>query len=220
MPYNIPANLTGLSEEELQISRHRYGFNRTDNVKKNVWYRMLLDILKEPMLLLLIAVAIIYVLVGNYSEALFMLGAIVAVSGISFYQDNRSKKALEALEKLNEPLSAVIRNGQVKHIPTNELAVGDLCFIEEGKMINADGEIVHSNDFTVNESALTGESYSVHKSLDTEDRQVYSGTLVVSGLAVFRVERSVPRQSWEKSANPFMILRKYHPPCRFKSQNL
>jgi len=57
---------------------------------------MLLAILKEPMLLLLIAVAIIYVIVGNYSEAAFMLGAIIAVSGISFYQDNRSKKALEA----------------------------------------------------------------------------------------------------------------------------
>lgn len=189
MPYNIPTNLTGLSEEELQISRHRYGYNRTENIQKNAWYRLLIDILKEPMLILLIAVAIIYVLVGNYSEAIFMLGAIVAVSGISFYQDNRSKKALEALEKLNEPLSNVIRNGQVMHIPTYEIAVGDLCIIEEGKMINADGEIVHSNDFTVNESALTGESYSVHKSADTEDRKVYSGTLVVSGLAVFKVEK-------------------------------
>lgn len=150
---------------------------------------MLLDILKEPMLLLLIAVAVIYVIVGNYSEALFMLGAIIAVSGISFYQDNRSKKALEALERLNEPLSTVIRNGKVLQIPTREIAVGDLCIIEEGKMINADGQIVHSNDFSVNEASLTGESYSVFKSADAEDRNVYSGTLVVSGLAVIRVEQ-------------------------------
>jgi Ca2+-transporting ATPase len=82
-------------------------------VPKNSWFELLFDILKEPMLLLLIAVTIIYVIVGNYSEALFMLGAIIAVSGISFYQDNRSKKALEALEKLNEPLSTVIRNSKV-----------------------------------------------------------------------------------------------------------
>src|SRR5690554_4931463 len=184
MPYNIPTNLTGLSEEELQISRHRYGYNRTENIQKNAWYRLLIDILKEPMLILLIAVAIIYVLVGNYSEAIFMLGAIVAVSGISFYQDNRSKKALEALEKLNEPLSTVIRDSKVIQIPTNEIAVGDLCITEEGKMINADGEIVHSSDFSVNEASLTGESYSVFKSPDTADRKVYSGTLVVSGLAV------------------------------------
>jgi Ca2+-transporting ATPase len=138
---------------------------------------------------LLIAVAIIYVIVGNYSEAIFMLGAIIAVSGISFYQDNRSKKALEALEKLNEPLSTVIRNSKVIRIPTHEIAVGDLCITEEGKMINADGEIVHSNDFSVNEASLTGESFSVFKSQETEDRKVYSGSLTVSGLAVFKVEK-------------------------------
>src|SRR5690554_5545910 len=187
--YNIPKHLTGLSEEELKISQSKFGYNHSDSIKKNTWYNMLLAILKEPMLLLLIAVAVIYVIVGNYSEAAFMLGAIIAVSGISFYQDNRSKKALEALEKLNEPLSTVIRMAKVAQIPTHEIAVGDLCIIEEGKMINADGRIVHSNDFSVNESALTGESYSVFKSAETEDRKVYSGTLVVSGLAVMEVEK-------------------------------
>src|SRR5690554_3603462 len=179
-PYNIPKHLTGLSEEELKISRSQFGYNQADNIKKNIWYTMLLDILKEPMLLLLISVAIIYVIVGNYSEAIFMSFAIIAVSSISFYQDNRSKKALEALEQLNEPLSTVIRDSLVIKTPTNELAVGDLCIIEEGKMINADGEIVYSNDFSVNESSLTGESYSVFKSSETEDKNVYSGTMVVS----------------------------------------
>jgi Ca2+-transporting ATPase len=186
---NIPSHLTGLTDEELKISRSTYGYNQAGTVKKVTWYGMLLDILKEPMLLLLIAVAAIYVVVGNYSEAVFMLGAIVIVSGISFYQDNRSKKALETLEKLNEPLSRVIRNREMIEIPTREIAVGDLCIIEEGKMINADGEIVHSNDFSVNESSLTGESFSVFKSQETEDKKVYSGTLVVSGLAVFEVQQ-------------------------------
>lgn len=189
MPYNIPKYLTGLSEEELTISRHRFGYNQADSIKRSTGYKMLLDILKEPMLLLLIAVATLYVILGNYSEAVFMLGAIIAVSGISFYQDTRSKKALEALEKLNEPLSTVIRNSIVIQVPTREIAIGDLCIVEEGKMINADGKILYSNDFSVNESSLTGESSSVFKSQETEDRQVYSGTLVVSGLAVFKVEK-------------------------------
>jgi Ca2+-transporting ATPase len=188
MPYNIPEYLKGLSEENLNNSRSKFGYNQTSNTQKSAWYIILLNILKEPMLLLLIAVTVIYVMVDNYSEALFMLGAIIAVSGISFYQDNRSKKALEELEKLNEPLSIVIRNSKAIQIPTHEIAVGDLCIIEEGKMINADGEIVHSNDFSVNEALLTGESFSVFKSIDTNDRKVYSGTLVVSGLAVFKVE--------------------------------
>ncbi len=189
MTFNIPPHLTGLSSEEVLTSQKKNGFNKINADQKGSWITLLLDILKEPMLLLLIAVAIIYLIVGDYGEAIFMFGAIVAVSGISFYQDNRSKKALEALEKLNEPLSTVIRNSKVIQITTHEIAVGDLCIIEEGKMINADGKIVHSNDFSVNEASLTGETFSVFKSQETEDRNVYSGTLVVSGLAVFEVEK-------------------------------
>lgn len=188
MKYNFPNHLKGLNNDEVLTSQKLYGYNSIKANHKNSWYILLFDILKEPMLLLLIAVTIIYVIVGNYSEALFMLGAIIAVSGISFYQDNRSKKALEALEKLNEPLSTVIRNSNAIQIPTHEIAVGDLCIIEEGKMVNADGKIVHSNDFSVNEASLTGESFSIFKNSETDDNKVYSGTLVVSGLAVFEVE--------------------------------
>lgn len=189
MSSNIPPQLTGLSSDKVLASQKKYGYNKINAIQKSSWVKLILDILKEPMLLLLIAVAIIYLIVGDHGEAIFMLGAIVAVSGISFYQDNRSKKALEALEKLNEPLSSVIRNSKVIQIPTHEITVGDLCIIEEGKMINADGQIVHSNDFSVNEASLTGETFSVFKSQETEDRNVYSGTLVVSGLAVFEVEK-------------------------------
>ncbi len=189
MDYNIPEYLKGLSDNELQHSVEKYGYNKLTEAEKNTWYSLLIDILKEPMLILLIIISIIYLVVGNYGEAAFMFGAIVLVSGISFYQDNRSKKALEQLEKLNEPLSKVIRNSKIVEIPTHEIAVGDLCVTEEGKIINADGKIVHSNDFSVNESSLTGESMSVFKSSESDDRKVYSGTIVVSGLAVFEVEK-------------------------------
>ncbi len=189
MQFNIPPHLKGLTESEVEASREKHGFNITSDGKRNIWYLLLLDILKDPMLILLIAAAGIYLIVGDYAEAIFMFGAIIAVSAISFYQDNRSKKALEELKKLNEPYSYVIRESTMRQIPTHEIAVGDLCVIEEGKMINADGTIVHSNDFSVDESSLTGESFAVFKSQDTEDRKVYSGTLVVSGLAIFLVEK-------------------------------
>lgn len=189
MAYNIPSHLAGLTDNEVAASQKKYGYNTLHAVRKNSWIQLLLDIVKEPMLVLLFAISIIYLIVGDYGEAAFMLVAIVAVSAISFYQDNRSKKALEALEKLNEPLSVVIRNSKVIQIPTHEIAVGDLCIVEEGKMINADGKIVHSNDFSVNEASLTGETFSVFKSKETEDCNVYSGTLVVSGLAVIEVNK-------------------------------
>ncbi|MVZ67357.1 HAD-IC family P-type ATPase [Sphingobacterium sp. DK4209] len=185
--YNIPNQLQGLSDEEVQSSREKYGSNKIEVTHRGA-FEMLLDILKEPMLILLFAISIIYVIVGNYAEALFMFVAIVAVSAISFYQDNRSKKALEELEKLNEPLSTVIRGGKIIKLPTHEIVVGDLCITEEGKMINADGRIVHSNDFSVNEASLTGESFSVFKNPEKGNNQIYSGTITVSGLAVFEVE--------------------------------
>lgn len=188
MNYNIPENLKGLTEAEALVSREKYGYNRLEAVKKESWIDLLIGILKEPMLILLICVSFIYVLTGDYGEALFMFAAIIAVTAISFYQDNRSKKALEELEKLNEPLSKVIRDSKIVNIPTFEIAVGDLCITEEGDLINADGKIVHSNDFSVNESSLTGESFSVFKDSRSEDNKVYSGTITVSGLAVFEVE--------------------------------
>ncbi|WP_185248311.1 cation-translocating P-type ATPase [Chryseobacterium bernardetii] len=189
MNYNIPEDLKGLTEAEVTASRKKHGYNRLEALKKETWVGMLLDILKEPMLILLICVSLIYLIIGDYGEAAFMFVAIVGVTAISFYQDNRSKKALEELEKLNEPLSTVIRNSKVMKIPTFEIVVGDLCITEEGSLINADGKIVHSNDFSVNQSSLTGESFSVFKDSKSEDNKVYSGTITVSGLAVFEVEQ-------------------------------
>ncbi len=185
MSIKIPENLKGLSDSEVKKAQEQYGNNAIKNDQNSAWYSLLFDILKEPMTLILIAVSIIYVLVGDLGEAAFMFVAIVAVTGISFYQDSRNQKALQELEKLNEPLSSVIRNGRLVEIPTHEITIGDLCVTEEGKMINADGNIVHSNDFSVNESALTGESMSVFKDIDHPE--IYSGTLTVSGLAIFEV---------------------------------
>ena len=185
MSIKIPSHLKGLSTTEVKESQQKYGYNAIKDEHKSTWYSMLFDILKEPMTIILIVVSVIYLLVGDLGEAAFMFVAILALTGISFYQDSRNQKALEELEKLNEPLSSVVRNGELIEIPTHEITVGDLCVTEEGKMINADGKIVHSNDFSVNESALTGESMSVFK--DTEHPEIYSGTLTVSGLAFFEV---------------------------------
>lgn len=189
MQPNFPSELKGLTVDELKAARHNFGYNQMTPTHKRTWLIMLLDIIKEPMLILLLAISAIYFFVGNYEEAVFMLMAVVLVSGISFYQDNRSKNALEALEKLSEPLSKVIRDSTVVSIPTREIAMGDLCLTEEGKMINVDGTIVHSNDFSVNESSLTGESFSVFKDAKSTDNKVYSGTITVSGLAIFLVDK-------------------------------
>ncbi|PRZ23919.1 cation-translocating P-type ATPase [Flavobacterium granuli] len=186
---NIPENIVGLNDTEVLNSRSKFGTNEQIQKQKHKWWLAIFELFKDPMLLLLIAVAILYFIMGQNDEAYFMLVALVAVSGISFYQDNRSRIALEALEKLNEPLSTVLRNGLAKSIPTKDIVIQDLVIAEEGNTINADGEIVHSNDFSVNESTLTGEAYAVFKSEKTANKSVYSGTLVASGLAIYRVNQ-------------------------------
>lgn len=189
---NLPSHLKGLSDAEVITAREKYGLNQQQQQVQSSWWLMLFEILTEPMLMLLIAIAIIYWVLGQLGEAYFMIAAIFVVSGISFYQDNRSRKALEALEALNTPLSKVIRNGLPQEIQTTNIVPGDLVIAEEGTIINADGTIVHSHDFSVNESTLTGEAHAVYKSASSDDRKVYSGTLASSGLAVFQVDQTGP----------------------------
>ncbi|WP_436487068.1 cation-translocating P-type ATPase [Chitinophaga sp. ARDCPP14] len=185
---NLPEHIKGLDEAAVTASRQQYGSNIPPEPVTSPLKAVLKEIMEEPMLVLLIAVTAIYFVMGELGEAYFMLAAIALVSGISFYQDSRSRKALEALEKMNEPLSKVIRNGELKSLPTSEIVKGDMMLVSEGNTINADGMIVHSNDFSVNESALTGEAYAVFKQSDSEDNKVYSGTVVASGLAICEVQ--------------------------------
>lgn len=187
---NLPPHLTGLTAKEVLASRNLHGYNLQHKRLKSSWWRMLLEIFREPMLILLIVIAGIYFILQQYGEAYFMLAAIFIVSGISFYQDNRSRKALEALEALNTPLSKVIRESQVQNILTTDIVPGDLMIIAEGTTINADGQIVYSHDFSVNESTLTGEAQSIYKSETGSDPNVYSGTLASSGLAVVLADKT------------------------------
>lgn len=187
---NLPPHLTGLTNKEVLASRNLHGQNLQHKRLKSSWWRMLLEIVREPMLILLIVIAVIYFILQQYGEAYFMLAAIIIVSGISFYQDNRSRKALEALEALNTPLSKVIREGLAQNILTTDIVPGDLMIVAEGTTINADGQIVYSHDLSVNESTLTGEAQSIYKSESGSDRNVYSGTLASSGLAVIQADKT------------------------------
>ncbi|SHL34058.1 Ca2+-transporting ATPase [Chitinophaga jiangningensis] len=184
----LPDHITGLDNEAVLQSRQQYGKNEYAGKQQNRLLALLSELLSEPMLILLVAVTIIYFILGETSEAYFMLAAIIVVSGISIYQEGRSNKALAALKKINQPLTLAVRNKKIIGIPTADIVVGDIMVVEEGNTINADGTVIHANDFSVNESALTGEAYTVFKTPDG-DKTVYSGTLVASGLAFVQVEK-------------------------------
>lgn len=180
-------NIKGLDSEQVNLSREKFGRNKLDYKKENTFLDVLLRIVKEPMTILLLVASIIYFISGETGNGIFMVVAILFIISISLYQDSRSKNALEKLKDLSQPHCKVIRNGILIEIKSEELVVGDFLLVEEGTSITADGIIVQSNDFSVDESILTGESLAVFKDKDKEDRFIFSGTIVASGLAIAEI---------------------------------
>ena len=178
---------TGLSNDEVISSRNKSGTNSLEHQQKNYFLISLIEMVKEPMFLLLVAAASIYYISGNYGDGIFMTVAIVLVSAISLFQESRSRNAIDALKKLSQPNSKVFRNGILIAIPSEEIVLGDNIQIEEGHFIPADAIIVQSNDFSVTEAVLTGESLSVFKDENSENKQVFQGTIVATGLAICKV---------------------------------
>ena len=183
----IKKQFKGLSNEEIVQSRTKFGSNTIIQQKKNVFLNSVLEMIKEPMFLLLLTATSIYFITGDYGNGIFMGMAIVLVSAISLYQESKSRSAINDLKKLSQPKSKVIRNGITSEIPSEEIVIGDLIQTEEGTFIPADATIIQSNDFAVNESILTGESMAVFKNENTNNDSVFLGTIVTSGLAICKV---------------------------------
>ena len=186
----MPANnfkITGLADEQVIVARKKYGKNTLQYKKENGVLYAIKSLAKEPMIILLLAAASIYFISGKIGDGIFLVSAILMVSIIALFQDSRSRNALEKLKDFTQPKCKVIRNGKVIEIKSEELVVGDCLMIEEGTSISADGIIIHSNDFSVNESILTGESLSVFKDKAMENNFVFQGTTVASGLAIANI---------------------------------
>ncbi len=191
----------GLSVEQAATRIAEEGYNELPSDGPRPPLRIAVDVLREPMFLLLIAAAATYLVLGDVHEAMLLGGSIVFIIGITFYQERKTERALEALRDLASPRALVIRGGERVRIPGREVVRGDLLVLGEGDRIPADGILRSVNDLLVDESLLTGESVSVGKvaatgSLPAADLKadnasvVYSGTLVVRGQAVAEVQET------------------------------
>ena len=180
-------NIKGLTTEEVLRARADFGRNILESKKNIGILDTMKSLVKEPMVILLLVASVIYFISGDIGDGIFLAAAIVLVSAISLYQDRRSRNALEKLKTFVQPMCKVIRNSEVVEIKSEEVVIGDSLMIEEGSTIAADGQIVHSNDFSVNESLLTGESLPVYKDAEKNDNTIFKGTTVASGLAIATV---------------------------------
>ncbi len=188
MPVNH-FNIKGLTDEEVIVARNKFGQNTLNYKQENSFLEVIKKLVKEPMIILLLAASLIYFVSGELGDGIFLGAAIIIVSIISLYQDTRSRNALQKLKNFTQPNCKVIRNYKIEEIKSEYLVVGDYLVVTEGTLIAADGIIVHSNDFSVNESILTGESLSVFKDKDKTDNLIFKGTTVESGLAIATITK-------------------------------
>ena len=176
--------LTGLTDTEVQRSRADHGQNRLPAARRHTLH-VFVGVLMEPMLLLLLVACTLYFLTSQFEEGFIMLFAISMVAGISIFQEVRSEKAIEALRQLLRPYARVIRAGAEIALPVEDIVVGDLLQFSEGELVAADAALVQFNDFSVDESVLTGESLPVYKR--EVGAKIFAATTVVSGSGIARV---------------------------------
>ena len=176
--------LWGLTPSEVLEQRNLNGSN-TGIKSKNLLIENILSAITEPMFILLVIASGIYFILKEFSEAFTMLAALIFVAGIDVLQNFRSQKAVKALSRINQSRAKLIRDGQEVELGIEEIVTNDIMICEEGTVIPADGSIVSSNDFSINEAIITGESVAVDKFSGDE---VMQGTVVVRGYCYARVK--------------------------------
>lgn len=168
-----------------------YGYNELASAKPKNILRIAFEVIKEPMFLLLISCGVLYIILGDYKEGIILLFTIFIIIFITFYQYQKTEKALESLKKLSSPRALVIRDKQEIRIPGREVVPDDIIIINEGDRIPADAVLLESLNLTVDESVLTGESIPVTKTAQADEAAsmglLFSGTLIVQGKGIARV---------------------------------
>jgi len=179
----------GLTTAQAQALLRSEGFNELPQAGRRSFIRLIADVLREPMLLLLLAGSGIYLALGDLAEAI-LLGVFASVSiVITTVQEARTERVLESLRDLTSPRALVIRDGERVRIAGREVARGDLIVLAEGDRVAADAVVLQCDDLLTDESLLTGESVAVRKVAAGPDRPpdaaqaggddlpfVYSGT--------------------------------------------
>jgi P-type Ca2+ transporter type 2C len=183
--------MPGLTDAAVIEARAQHGPNTLPTQTRSGLWITLKEVVSEPMFLLLLASCALYVGLGQLEEAITLAVALFVVATISIYQSIRSDRALNALRELTQPHVQVRRNGQLAVILVADLVVGDAVLTEEGERVPADGVIDEANDFSVDESILTGESVSVAKK---RGDPIFLGTNTVSGRAWYTLS-AVGRQT-------------------------
>ena len=194
------ASVRGLSEADAQARLRTEGYNELPRPDRRTPLRIILEVVREPMLALLLGGGVIYLVLGDLKEALILLAFATMSVSITVVQETRTERVLEALRDLTSPRALVIRDGERKRIAGREVVRGDFVVLAEGDRVPADAVLLQSHVLQTDESLLTGESVPVRKiasrnSAPSQARRlggddlpyVFSGSLVVRGTGLGEV---------------------------------
>ena len=193
-----PAQAIGLSEVEAIRRQQAEGFNELPQGTRRGVLAIALEVMREPMFLLLVACGSLYLLMGELSDALMLLGFVFVVMGITIVQERRTERALDALRDLSSPRALVLRDGQQRRIAGREVVRGDMLLLSEGDRVPADAVLRQALNLYADESLLTGESVPVRKASSESATQtgkpggddlpdVFSGSLITRGQGLAEV---------------------------------
>ena len=180
----------GLTGEEVKKAREIYGWNELAEGKRKSIPQIFFEQYRDFLVLILIASAIISGVLGDMESALVILIVITINAILGTVQTIKAEQSLQSLKTLAGPEAKVLRDGTVVQLPARELVIGDIILLEAGDMIPADGRLIENASLKIDESALTGESLAVEKSLDTLSAEVplgdrtnmlFSGSFVTYG---------------------------------------
>jgi P-type Ca2+ transporter type 2C len=199
-PSSLTSAISGLTDAEVKARQASEGYNELPRPEQRTTLRIILEVLREPMLALLLGGGVIYLLLGDLKEAIILLVFATMSVAITVVQESRTERVLEALRDLTSPRALVIRDGERKRIAGREVVRGDNIVLGEGDRVPADAVLVQSHDLQTDESLLTGESVSVRKvaaapGAPLKDLRpggddlpcVFSGSLIVRGSGIGEV---------------------------------
>jgi Ca2+-transporting ATPase len=210
-PIKVSNKLNGLSNDQVKSQLVKYGYNELPTTTSKNILDIFIDVMREPMFILLVASATIYIFIGDYKEGLILLSATLIIIFITFFHYKKSENAIAALRKLSSPHALALRDNILQTIPSREIVPDDIVFLNEGDRVVADAILLENNHLLVDESILTGESMPVKKSIKKNDEMngvetdttntnihVYAGSLVVQGNAVVKVNATGPNSKFGK----------------------
>lgn len=182
---------SGLTKEEAEKRIEKYGHNRLEGGKEKSLIQMILEQLKDFLVIILMIAAVISIFLGEALEGIIILAIVVLNTFLGVYQENKASNALKALKEMASPHAKVLRGGQIIEVPSSDVVPGDIAILEAGDYVPADLRLIESVNLKIDEAALTGESVPVEKDASAvlaEDASLgdrincgYMGTVITYG---------------------------------------